>query len=277
MAITHKDINLLTQKATIAGTEKIPISDTEYVTPNQIASLGGGGVSDVTLGGTSVVSNGVAVLPSYPDITGKQDVIDSSNKLGYELVDTSALQQKSSVDGTEEIPVSGTEYITPTQTVIGGSAKTTLTPFETVSGKWIDLYGNEQSQSSMSYWKYNVTPGKTYLFGGRYGSNMSTAKFVTWFNRNFTFISYEPYGGNGESTVSYSDQPVVAPANAFYLVLNIQNYYDDSGRYYLKAVGDIIPGKTSELINDSGFKKITISSSEPTSSDGSDGDIWIVI
>lgn len=43
MALSHKDINLLTQKATIAGTEKIPVSDTEYVTTNQIASLGGGG------------------------------------------------------------------------------------------------------------------------------------------------------------------------------------------------------------------------------------------
>lgn len=39
MALSHKDINLLTQKATIAGTEKIPVSDTEYVTTNQIAGL----------------------------------------------------------------------------------------------------------------------------------------------------------------------------------------------------------------------------------------------
>lgn len=36
MALTHKDINLLTQKSTIAGSEKIPVSDTEYITPNQI-------------------------------------------------------------------------------------------------------------------------------------------------------------------------------------------------------------------------------------------------
>ena len=48
MALSHKDINLLSQKATIAGTEKIPVSDTEYVTTNQIASLGGGG-STVTV------------------------------------------------------------------------------------------------------------------------------------------------------------------------------------------------------------------------------------
>lgn len=39
MALSHKDINLLTQKATIAGTEKIPVSDTEYVTTDQIAGL----------------------------------------------------------------------------------------------------------------------------------------------------------------------------------------------------------------------------------------------
>jgi len=39
MALTHKDIGLLSQKSTIAGTEKMPVSDTEYVTTNQIASL----------------------------------------------------------------------------------------------------------------------------------------------------------------------------------------------------------------------------------------------
>jgi hypothetical protein len=38
-----------------------------------------------------------------------------------------------------------------------------------------------------------------------------------------------------------------------------------------------IPTKTSDLTNDSGFARITISTSEPTSSDGSNGDIWIVI
>lgn len=54
MALSHKDINLLTQKATIAGTEKIPVSDTEYVTTNQIASLGGGSVTvDSALSSTS--------------------------------------------------------------------------------------------------------------------------------------------------------------------------------------------------------------------------------
>lgn len=39
MAVTYKDIGLLSQKSTVAGTEKIPVSDTEYITPAQIAGL----------------------------------------------------------------------------------------------------------------------------------------------------------------------------------------------------------------------------------------------
>lgn len=35
---TYKDINLLTQKSAVAGTEKIPVSDTEYITPGQMLS-----------------------------------------------------------------------------------------------------------------------------------------------------------------------------------------------------------------------------------------------
>ena len=38
MALIGKDIGLLSQKATMAGTEKLVVSDTEYITPNQIRS-----------------------------------------------------------------------------------------------------------------------------------------------------------------------------------------------------------------------------------------------
>ena len=38
---TYKDINLLTQKSSVAGTEKLPVSDTEYISPAQIAGLNG--------------------------------------------------------------------------------------------------------------------------------------------------------------------------------------------------------------------------------------------
>jgi len=37
MSVTYKDIDLLSQKSSVAGTEKIPVSDTQYVTLEQIA------------------------------------------------------------------------------------------------------------------------------------------------------------------------------------------------------------------------------------------------
>jgi len=52
MAVTYKDIDQLTQKSTVAGTEKIEVSDTEYITPAQIA-----GLAPVVYTGTSTPSS----------------------------------------------------------------------------------------------------------------------------------------------------------------------------------------------------------------------------
>ena len=38
MSVTYKDIDQLSQKSTVAGTEKIPVSDTQCLTPAQIAT-----------------------------------------------------------------------------------------------------------------------------------------------------------------------------------------------------------------------------------------------
>lgn len=38
MSVTYKDIDQLSQKPTVAGTEKIPVTDTQYLTPDQIAT-----------------------------------------------------------------------------------------------------------------------------------------------------------------------------------------------------------------------------------------------
>lgn len=38
MAVTYKDIDQLSQKSSVAGTEKIPVSNTQYLTPTQIAT-----------------------------------------------------------------------------------------------------------------------------------------------------------------------------------------------------------------------------------------------
>ena len=38
MSVTYKDIDQLSQKPAVAGTEKIPVTDTQYLTPDQIAT-----------------------------------------------------------------------------------------------------------------------------------------------------------------------------------------------------------------------------------------------
>ena len=42
------------------------------------------------------------------------------------------------------------------------------------------------------------------------------------------------------------------------------------------GVADVtVPTATSDLINDSGFRKIFISTSDPISADGNNGDVWL--
>lgn len=57
MAVTYKDISTLTQKASVAGTEKIPVSGTEYITPAQITAT-------VDLSGKEATSNKVQSVSS---------------------------------------------------------------------------------------------------------------------------------------------------------------------------------------------------------------------
>ena len=38
MTVVYKDISQLSQKSSVAGTEKIEVSDTQYITPDQIAT-----------------------------------------------------------------------------------------------------------------------------------------------------------------------------------------------------------------------------------------------
>ena len=72
---TYKDINLLTQKAAMAGTEKLPVSDTEYITPDQIvagveAQIEGGSISKaLTWTDGWIATNGVISSSSQSKFT----------------------------------------------------------------------------------------------------------------------------------------------------------------------------------------------------------------
>lgn len=86
MSIIYKDINLLSQKSAIAGTEKIPVSDTEYVTTQQLAEYGG--APDIS---STAVPN---VTSEGADVTNLTDVEIlaefSINKEEYEIEEFTA-------------------------------------------------------------------------------------------------------------------------------------------------------------------------------------------
>lgn len=197
-SIDFKDINLLSQKTNIAGTEMIPVSDTEFITPNQIAALagggggGGGGVSDVTLGGTSVVSNGVAALPAYPTTLPASDVSSwakASSKPTYTASEVGALPSTTSI---------------PTESTVSGWG------FTKNAGTLTGITMNSASKGTSGVVDLGtvVTSESDPVFSASAASGISSSDISSWNSKQ---------------------------------------------------------------------KAITISTSEPTSSQGSNGDIWIVI
>ena len=73
MAVSYKDISQLSQKSSVAGTEKLPVSGTEYITPNQIAGLVNG------LPSVSSSDNGkILEVSSGAWATGRKITVSSS-------------------------------------------------------------------------------------------------------------------------------------------------------------------------------------------------------
>ena len=64
MSVTYKDIDQLSQKSTVVGTEKIPVSDTEYISSEQISCLSGSSIEQ----------------------TGEESDLDICDEYGYGLV-----------------------------------------------------------------------------------------------------------------------------------------------------------------------------------------------
>lgn len=103
MSVSYKDISQLSQKSSIAGTEKIPVSDTEYVTPNQIASLGGGGtgpatytVSDIEdISGEVLDAVGVGDIVKEVNTSNSEDKCYVVNYIGYDHTSISLFSTES--------------------------------------------------------------------------------------------------------------------------------------------------------------------------------------
>ena len=90
MAITYKDINLLSQKSSVAGTEKLPVSDTQYITTAQISTKVASDLSSsniayigATEGSATYVDGGTVI-----DVTTKEDKSNKVTSLSALSTDT---------------------------------------------------------------------------------------------------------------------------------------------------------------------------------------------
>lgn len=238
MAVTYKDIDLLTQKSAVVGTEKLPVSDTEYITPDQIA--------------------------------GRVTVDDELSR-------------------TSENPVQN-KVITLAQIDVKE-----LTPTSTVTGKYYTRTGGEYSTVDYNYNVYSVSPGRIYAVSTAMGGGYSTGyiRAVVWLDSNGDVLGYSEYENNSGGMRAYINRLIVAPAGAVTAIVNYRVTYAWGGKLGLVAyetnayVGAFAQTLSADekaqaranigAANAEDIPNITVSSSEPTAQDGSDGDIWIVV
>lgn len=156
-------------------------------------------------------------------------VQSSDNKyVQFRLMSDSFNTTVSNWQGVDEEPIVSSKNLVES----GGVAKISkaysslMTPSSVIEGKKVrDNDGTIISSSSFNINIYSVTPSKAYEFSGRIKNQ--TAHFVWWFDAQNNPISSEPYKDNGNTLVEKINQPVVAPANAAYMYLNIQNFYSE--------------------------------------------------
>lgn len=300
MAVTFKDIDLLSQKSAVAGTEKLEVSDTEYITPAQIIKP----VKDVT---DYLLEN-----MSLDGLTRYKKQINSSGSW--------ASYYSSDPDSCVLLPITpGEKYqITGSGSSAGYFAILAESSPTSGSASFATGYSSRLSMSENNNFYEFVAPsdaasiylllvnhsGATYDFVVYHlkalASYEQTSNKVTSMSSSSTDEQYPSAkcvydaiqsAGGGVSDVTLGGSSVVssgvAVLPAYPTTLPASDVYSwakasTKPTYTASEVGALpastsIPANTSDLNNDSGFKKITISSSEPTSSDGSNGDIWIVI
>lgn len=232
MAVTYKDIDDLSQKATVAGTEKLPVSDTEYITPDQIAGL-------VT-------------------------VDDELSR-------------------TSENPVQN-KVVTLAQIDVEE-----ITPASTVTGKYLSRSGSEVTAANYNYRLFPISQGRLYAVSAALGTGYTTGviRAVIWLDSNDDVVGESSYANHSSNIMAYVNSILVAPTGAVKAAVNYRPSYAWAGKIGLVAyetsayVGAFAQTLTSaeqaQARTNIGVPNITISSSEPTAQDGNDGDIWIVV
>lgn len=217
MAITYKDIDDLSLKSSVAGTEKLPVSDTQYITPDQIAAhkrvhltdesdlpatpdsntlylidddgSGGGGSSNI------VHLEDESELPASPD-PDTLYVIDESGSSAYESVANKVTTMSASSTDEQYPSAKGVyDFVKPdmeSSQPSGGMNPGTMYNLGTLSGAVTISFASPSDSSVENEYKFTFDSG-------------STAAVPTW------PVSITSWAGNCVT----SNQPVISASKHY--------------------------------------------------------------
>lgn len=307
------------QAALVSGTNIKTINNQSLLGSGNITISGGsGGISDVTLGGTSVVSNGTAVLPAYPTTLPASDVSSwakASTKPTYTASEVGALPSTTTIPTESTVSDWGFTK-TDKQLQVDDVSLSTAASYNLIFSSGASTGTKSIDTKGLSY---TIGSGTTFAPVTLELGNTNSADSRN--NREGILKLYTKGGGYTEIKRSNSIGTNVSlelPTSSGTLALTSQlpsavTESTVSGWGFTKNAGTITGVNmngaskgTSGVVNlgtvvtsesDPVFtasaaygisstdisnwnakqKAITVSSSEPTSSQGSNGDIWIVI
>lgn len=204
-------------------------------------------VQDVTVGGTSVLSNGIAVIPAIPDVSGKEDVDNKVTSLSSSSTDAQypsakcvydELEDKQdTISATNKLSADYVEASTDKQ-FVSSTEKTAWDAKEDTSNKASTLVGNETNTT-----KYPNTKALADALG-KWGVISQTQ---TWSGSNSTGYTYamsnQVYGLIPQSNIdlyvaagaTFNDTNSDIPTTDFYG----NQITHRSGCFLLNGLGDI--------------------------------------
>lgn len=259
MAVSYKDINELTQKSSVVGTEKLPISDTQYITPDQIAALG-------------IIGDGVEEIVTLTNAEYQALTTKDPNTI-YIVTDVDPGGGGGGGGSIDSIVMNGDAV-----TVTGGVADlgTVITQHQDISGKADKVSNSTNGNFAGLNASGNLTDSghnhSDYQAALVSGTNIKTVNSTSLLGSGDVSVGTysKPSGGIPATDLASAVQTSLGKADTA-----LQSYTETDPVFSASAAHGI----SSTDINNWNAKQkaITVSTSEPTSSDGSDGDIWIVI
>lgn len=187
MAVTYKDIDQLSQKSSVAGTEKLPVSDTQYITPSQIAGL--------------------------VSVSGKADKVSSATNGDFAGLDSNGNLTDSGKKASDfqEALVSGTNIKTINGISLLGSgnidAKDILVVDYDSNQAWQDIVA-AYSNGKAVYCKVDESPD-VYLIPLTYLDTSDSAVFISPIQANGYFIWAAVNMSNSWDQGSFTLQPTL--------------------------------------------------------------------